>query len=333
MAFRIGIANDSPASIERLRSALRALKNVELAWIVAGGDAVVAACAADPPDLVLLELENRPHDSVDDTRHIMHRSPCPILLATVDRKANLARVLDALRAGALDAVNTPHDAAHGYPELCDAIENIRRHGPLRGTASAGKETALVLIGASAGGPTAVATVLSMLTSEFPSPILLVQHVDPRFSASFVTWLDEHTSLHVREARGGDQPEAGSVLVATRSEHMILRSDGRIGFTPEPPSIYIPSIDILFSSAAEHAKGRVVAALLTGMGSDGVEGLARLRARGHFTIAQDEKTSVVYGMPKAAATAGVAAAIAGLEQIAPTLLREARRIRTGKTKDG
>ncbi len=160
---------------------------------------------------------------------------------------------------------------------------------------------LVVLGASAGGPAALASVLSSLPRDFNAAVVIVQHVDPQFSAGLASWLNHHSALPVRLAEEGDRPQIGEVLVAAREEHLVFTSSTRLGYTRVPVELsYRPSVDVFLKSVDHFWKGDVAAVLLTGMGRDGAEGLHVLRASGHHTIAQDRATSAVFGMPKAAA---------------------------------
>jgi two-component system response regulator WspF len=178
---------------------------------------------------------------------------------------------------------------------------------------------LVAIGASAGGPTALHIVLRALPKEFPAAVVIVQHMDERFTSGMAEWLNSESPLPVRIAKEGDRPAAGTVLVAGTNDHLMFKSADRIGYTPEPlEQPYRPSVDIFFASIGALWLGEAVGVVLTGMGRDGALGLKTLRDKGHHTIAQDHATSAVYGMPKAAAALGAAVDILPLERIAPRL---------------
>ena len=179
---------------------------------------------------------------------------------------------------------------------------------------------LVVVGASAGGPAALAELLKGLSARFSAAVVIVQHVDDRFVEGLALWLAEQSGLPVRLALEGDRPEAGVVLLAGPGGHLIVRPDGRLGYVSEPRHhAYRPSVDVLFQSACDHWPARVAGIVLTGMGADGAAGLKALRLKGALTIAQDQATSAVYGMPKAAAVAGAAVDILPLNRIAPRLI--------------
>jgi chemotaxis response regulator CheB len=184
----------------------------------------------------------------------------------------------------------------------------------------GRRERLVAIGASAGGPTAIAQVLKQLPKTFPAAIVIIQHVDEHFASGMAQWLSRESALPVRVAEEGMRPAKGAVLLARTNDHLTFKAPDRIGYTVEPKEQpYRPSVDVFFESTARFWSGDAVGVLLTGMGRDGAKGLNALRKKGYHTIAQDETTSAVYGMPKAAATLGAAVDILPLDAIAPRLV--------------
>src|SRR5262249_38070247 len=161
----------------------------------------------------------------------------------------------------------------------------------------------------------LAKVLGALAQDFPAPIVIVQHVDAQFAPGLADWLNQQTTLHVRLAEEGDRPEPGIVLLAGGENHLVFCSPTRLAYTREPLDYsYRPSVDVFFRSAGLLWSGGIIGVILTGMGKDGAEGLLGLRERGHWTIAQDETTCAVYGMPKAAAQIQAAREILPVEKI-------------------
>jgi two-component system, chemotaxis family, response regulator WspF len=331
--MRIGIVNDMRMAAEALKRALALAPEHEVAWIAGDGAAAVSACARDTPDLVLMDLIMPGMDGVEATRRIMAATPCPILIVTVSVENNAGRVFEAMGFGALDAVDTPalgsNDVRTGARPLLAKIAAIARLTggvaipPALVTARRDGQIsrrALVAVGASAGGPGALAVLLAGLPADFPAAIVIVQHVDQRFAAGMAEWLSQQSSIPVRLAREGDRPVPGTALLAGTDNHLVFVTGERLGYTEEPAeAVYRPSVDIFFGSVVRRWTGRAVAILLTGMGSDGAVGLKALRGKGHHTIAQDKATSAVYGMPKAAAAIGAAVEVLPLERIAPRLL--------------
>ena len=179
---------------------------------------------------------------------------------------------------------------------------------------------LIAIGASAGGPAALAGVLKGLPKDLSAAIVIIQHVDPQFASGMAEWLSQHSALPVRVAAEGDRPTAGIVLIAGTQDHMRLKAADRLGYTAEPRDyVYRPSVDVFFQSVSQHWRGHAIGVLLTGMGRDGALGLKALRDKGHHTIAQDEASSAVYGMPKAAVTLKAAVDILPMTGIASRLV--------------
>jgi len=332
----IGIVNDLPLAVEAMRRAIARRADHRVLWVATDGAQAVEFCAAQPPDVVLMDLIMPKFDGVEATRRIMASGrPCAILIVTSSIGANAWRVYEAMGAGALDAVDTPRlgQGANGDTTqlLLAKIDQIGRllERPASGARPAGAAARgdggpLVAIGASAGGPTALATILGSLPADFGASIVIVQHVDQAFAEGMAQWLDGQTPLTVRIAHEGDRPQPSVALLAATNDHLRLARDGTLGYTRDPAETpYRPSVDVFFNSVTEHWPGDVIGVLLTGMGRDGAIGLKAMRMKGYHTIAQDQATSAVYGMPKAAATLGAARAILPLERIAGELAALAR----------
>lgn len=329
--MRIGIVNDMAVAAEALRRVVAMAPEHQIAWIAHDGDEAVRCCAADRPDLVLMDLIMPGMDGVEATRRIMAETPCAILIVTASVDSNSARTYAAMGHGALDAVDLPQlgsaDPAASARPLLTKIASLSRlvePAPAPREAPAFPAPAglppLVAIGASAGGPAALSALLLDLPHDFPGAIVIVQHVDERFAAGMADWLDQHSALPVRLAAENDAPAAGEVLLAGTGDHLVVRPGGRLGYSEKPADeIYRPSINVFFDSVCSAWQGRAVGVLLTGMGSDGALGLKQLRDRGCHTIAQDSATSAVFGMPKAAAAMSAAVEVLPLGGIAPRLV--------------
>ena len=333
--MRIALVNDMMAAVEALRRVILGTREHEVAWVARDGAEALDLCASDVPDLILMDLIMPGMDGVEATRRIMASKPCSIVVVTANVTGQSAKVFEAMGAGALDAVNTPviwrTGGGEGARALLGKIETIRR---LIGSATARNPWApaqlvkrhltqhrnhLIVIGASAGGPTALAKVLAHLPADFPAPVIIVQHVDSHFVPGLANWLSGQTPLQVRLAREGDRPQAGTALVAGQDNHLVFASSTRLVYVRHPADcFYRPSIDLFFKSADQFWPGDVVGVLLTGMGRDGAEGLRALHSRGHHTIAQDQLSSAVYGMPGAAAELRAATEILSLDKIGPRL---------------
>lgn len=333
--MRIGIVNDMPLAVMALRRALSLNPSYKLTWIAKDGLEAVEKCAADTPDLVLMDLIMPKMNGVEATKRIMAANPCAILVVTVSVGSNAFKVFDAMGHGALDAVDTPAlgrgDPRESAAPLLTKIEILKRlvrDKGASGSALFGGTTqlprrslsrTLVAIGSSAGGPAAVVKLLAKLPRDFSAAIVVVQHVDVQFAAGMADWLDRDSTLPVRLAKEGDRPERGVVLLAGSNDHLVLKADGALGYTEHPKDyVYRPSVDVFMQSLTQHWTGGLVGVLLTGMGRDGALGLKTFRNLGCHTIAQDQATSAVYGMPKAAARLDAAIDILPLDSIAPKL---------------
>jgi len=323
-------------AVEILRRVVLSRPRYELAWIARDGAEAVTRCSRDLPDLILMDLIMPGMDGVEATRRIMRDTPCAVLLVTATVAGNADKVFDAMGAGALDVIATPvlgsRGEIRGGKELLAKIARIARliQKPSPAIPGArGKDSVvpveplppLVAIGASAGGPRAVAGLLEALPENFGSAMVVIQHVDADFGMKLVDWLRRQTSVQVRSAEEGTGPAAGVVLVAVNEHHLVLGADLLLSYSPEPlDSIYRPSIDVFFDSLAAHWKAKGLAILLTGMGRDGARGLLHLRRAGWHTIAQDEKSSTVFGMPKAAIELGAAVEVLPLSEIPGAILK-------------
>ncbi|MDX8411549.1 MAG: chemotaxis response regulator protein-glutamate methylesterase [Mariprofundaceae bacterium] len=339
--MRIGIVNDMPMALELLRRIVTSMPGHEVAWLARHGAEAILKCCEDTPDLILMDLVMPGIDGAETTRRIMRKCPCAILVVTASVKANQALAFEALAAGGMDVVMTPVAATNmdGESDRDDSLQKkITRISRLIGNNTAhaehkiqtrpmptqandsDKNRQLIAIGASTGGPAAVVDVLKTLPANFSAAVVVVVHVDEEFAPGMAVWMDGFARLPVRLACEGERPKAGEVLLASTNEHLVLTRQQTLHYTPEPVDYaYRPSVDAFFSSLALHWRGTATGVLLTGMGRDGAKGLKAMREHGWHTIAQDEKSSAIYGMPKAAAKIGAAREVLPLKLIGPSLI--------------
>lgn len=331
--MKIAIVNDMPMAVEALRRALAFEPAHQIVWVASNGAEAVQRCAELTPDVILMDLIMPVMDGVEATRRIMAATPCAIVLVTVDREQNVHRVFEAMGHGALDVVDTPAIGSGNPREAAAPLlrkifnigwligqRNSRERSETSVLRTAARRSGLVAIGSSAGGPAALEELLKGLPVNFPAAIVLVQHVDQVFAAGMAEWLSSASGMPVRLARQGEPPQSGQVVLAGTNHHIRLLKDGTLVYTAEPVNeIYRPSIDVFFESVARYWSGEAVGVLLTGMGRDGAQGLKAMREQGFLTIAQDQASSAVYGMPKAAAAIDAAVEIRPLRTIAPRLL--------------
>lgn len=338
--MKVAIVNDSKAAAEVLRRILAQLPEFQLAWTAYSGEEAIALCNQDTPDIILMDLIMPGIDGAETTRRIMQATPCVILVVTATTVGNRDQVFEAMGYGALDAVNTPTLGPSGdmagaepllaklrtvarlaSPQRLHAAPPAHPHGPHAHPAEHhAPSIPIIAIGASTGGPQALAEVLSALPANFPAAILVAQHVDEHFAPGLAAWLQHHSALPVQLARPGEPIHTAGVWIAGSRDHLACETTaGTLYYTPDPVDTpYRPSVDVLFSSLTPARHVRRIGVLLTGMGRDGAEGLLALRKSGGRTIAQDEKTSVVYGMPRAAADLHAADEVLPLQAIGPRL---------------
>ncbi len=329
--MRVAIVNDMPMAAESLARIIRRSEH-NLAWCAYNGAEAVKLSSIDPPDLILMDLFMPVMNGVEATRRIMQSHPCPILIVTASIEQHSDMVFEAMGAGAMDAVATPNmenDANTVLKKiallglLSKPGLNFKMPPQHPGKNPTPQEKHLVTIGSSSGGPAAIATLLSRLPENYHSPIVVLQHIDALFAPQFASWLNEKTALKVKTAQESEILQAGTVYIATSDNHLMLNSECRLYYNVEPRETYYrPSVDVFFHSVAKHWKYPVTAILLTGMGQDGAQGLLELRGVGAYTIAQDEETSAVFGMPKVAARLGAAVDVLPINKISDVLCESA-----------
>jgi two-component system response regulator WspF len=358
MGFRVAIVNDLAMAREALRRVVLAIPGTSVAWTANDGLEALQRAKADRPDLVLMDLIMPVMDGVECTRRIMAEAPCPIVVVTATVEGNASRVYEAIGAGALDAVETPRlgpTGAQGDRALVEKVNSVRRMrtedvmapraaaaptpapSPVARAAEAVAQersgsAPILAIGASTGGPQALATLIGTLPAPAPFSIIVVQHMDANFLPGMATWLGSQTERPVRLARAGDRPEAGTALIAGEPRQMVLSAQGAVEYVEgDPGAIHRPSVNALFHSLAQCRSAPGFAVLLTGMGKDGAEGMLAMRSAGWHTVAQDQATSVVWGMPGAASQLGAAQQVLPLREIGPALVQAAAARRAGGTR--
>lgn len=334
--MRIGIASVRPERIEAIRAALEPAREHAIVWTAgSAAQAVRLAGAGDSgpsrgerPEVILVDVE-LPEGGARATQLLVDSVPCLVLVFAERLAAKASAIYAALGQGALDAVEIPVLRADGtLDNPAPLLEKIATLGWLTPGAAPESKGAvaptaarapLILIGSSTGGPRVLAEILAALPAGFPAAIVVVQHVDRYFAQGLADWLARQSPLPVQLARAGVAPVSGQVLLADTNDHLIVTADQTLGYTSEPiDEPYRPSVNVLFLSARQHWSRPGIAVLLTGMGKDGAMGLKELRRAGWHTIAQDQDSSAVYGMPKAAATCGAAVEILPSDQIASAL---------------
>lgn len=332
--IRVLIADDSPLIRAVLRDLLARDQEIQIAGEVGDGRAAVAQTALLKPDLVIMDVMMPEMDGIEAVAEIMARTPTPILMLSANTDPTDSRsAFSAIRLGALDVMAKPAGITSGaFDHLADLLvarvrslsrirvmhhfRSSRRNLPPAPVVPEGRRRILA-IGASTGGPKAVMQLLKELPATLGAAVLIVQHISDGFAAGFADWLDREVPLPVALAQEGEAPPLGRVLVAPNGTHLTIGSGGRVALRQTPPLHNCrPAVDALFHSLAENGQGaETVGVLLTGMGTDGAAGLKALHGQGAFTVAQDEATCAVFGMPKAAIDRGAVDQVLPLADIA------------------
>jgi two-component system chemotaxis response regulator CheB len=323
---RILICEDSPTFAAGLKLFLERDENIRVVATVPTGEQALDAVERVRPDLVTMDLELPGMGGLEATRRILARRRLPILVISSHTPRGSERAAAALAAGAVDVVaksyvrlDTPTSAAGAALRL-----RIKRLARLRlqangrtpaatasGSGTSGmpvlapraRRASVVAVGASTGGPQALLTLLSTLPGDYRLPVLVVQHMSAGFMAGLVGWLDQQVPLPVCTAQDGSPLRRG-VWFAPEDAHLVLDASMRLRLdTTTDAGVHRPAVNVLLDSVARVAGSGAVGVILTGMGRDGADGIAAIRLAGGLTIAQDESTSVVWGMPRAAAEQG------------------------------
>jgi two-component system, chemotaxis family, protein-glutamate methylesterase/glutaminase len=332
---RVLVVEDSLTVRKRLLEVLAADPDIEIVGEADDGKSGIELCQRLRPDVVTLDMMLPLMNGLAATEFIMAYCPTPILIVSAStNRGELFKTYEALAAGALDVLDKPLGNELGDDwerRLVSTVKLVSRikvitHPRARlrpmepppgaehlAPQQAGRHLRAIAIGVSTGGPA--------LPHGFPIPILLVIHIGKPFAPAFAEWLNGQSPVRVGYAIDGEPLPPfgeGKVLMASPDSHLVLRQ-GKLRLTQDPERNYCrPSVDVLFASLAQELGAGCAACLLTGMGKDGAEGLLAVRRAGGRTIAQDEATSVVFGMPKEAIMLGAAEQILPLHQIAPAL---------------
>ncbi len=333
-SIRVFIVDDSAVSRLALRKALEGDPLLAIVGEAKSGREALERIPVVRPNVVLMDIVMPDIDGLAATAELMRSNPLPILIISGQVEGDARLTFDALRAGALEVIGKPSAAELASEDhvrrlqrrvrLLSEIPVVRRHSrvgrvALRSTTTRPTQgsVSLVCLGMSTGGPPALLQILSALPSSPAWPVFVVQHMTPGFIGGMVSWLKNQSRQNVVLASDGIHPEPGTIYVADDDHHLILE-DGCIRMSmidaPSQPG-HRPSVDALFSSVAGEQNVReAIAVLLTGMGKDGAAGLGKIRRAGGWTVAQDEASSVVYGMPKAAADEEAACEVLSLNDI-------------------
>ncbi|MBA4016991.1 MAG: chemotaxis response regulator protein-glutamate methylesterase [Pirellula sp.] len=345
--IRILIVDDSVVIRRLLTDILSQEPGIEVAGIAPNGRIALAKLPQINPDLVTLDVEMPELDGLETLRELRKTYPkLPVIMFSTLTARGAAETLDALALGASDYVAKPANVGSvaagiqsvreqllpkiralcaprvAVPKLPAAASGVAR--PLKPSATGPRCFEVAVIGSSTGGPQALSKLLTALPADFPVPIVVVQHMPPLFTQHLANRLNQECALRVSEAQVGDRLEPGRVLIAPGDFHVELVRRGtevRVALNQAPPENSCrPAVDVLFRSAASIYGANSLGVVLTGMGQDGLRGSEAIVQSGGAVIAQDQATSVVWGMPRAVAEAGIAHAVLPLTNIAQELLK-------------
>jgi two-component system chemotaxis response regulator CheB len=351
--IRVMVVDDSAVMRKLISNLLQRDDQIEVIATAMDGDFALGKIEQMRPDVVTLDVEMPRMDGLTALRRIVSHHNLPVVMLSSYTEKGAAATMQALEIGAVDFVCKPKIASHigeMADELISKVKNAARgvaamnfrigtanlsaHKALLQRLGSEKDAIQILaIGASSGGPHALRYLLPRIPADFDAPILIVQHLPEAFTPMLARWLDEICPFHVKEAEAGEVALPGTAYIGPANRHLKVRKTPRGAEIQlergEPVSGHIPSVDVLFRSVAENYGPYVTAVIMTGMGSDGARGLGEIKEAGGQTIAQDEASCSVFGMPRVAIQRGNAKKVLALGEIAPYLITRIGRTGVGE----
>jgi two-component system chemotaxis response regulator CheB len=335
---KVLIVDDSPTLRHLIRAILTTDPQLKVIGEARNGEEAVAMVPRLRPDVVTMDIHMPRMDGYEAIRRIMFENPVPIVILTsTESDILLGTTYKGVEVGALTVFGKPHGLPGEDPEADELINVVkamadvkvirRRWKPQKKSDASAEENVpsrrplsnryrVVAMGTSTGGPPALRTVLGALPATFPVPVLVVQHISKGFTTGLARWLNETVSMRVKVAEEGEPLLAGTAYIAPDGAHLQVTGSKKVILLKDNPMDgHIPSVTALFNSVAKQYGPDAVGVLMTGMGRDGANGLFAMRQAGAYTIAQDEASSVVFGMPREAIALNAASEVLALQQIA------------------
>ena len=342
--IKVLLIDDSPIALKILEKILITAQDIKVVGTAKNGKEGLERVIELNPDVICLDLHMPVMDGYEFTKECMTRHPKPILVVSVSVQEGSANIFKLLQAGAIDVFAKPRSGIESEYDkrgleliskvrLLSGVVAIRRPSAEPGVRSVESKPIIphseiriphleiIAIGASTGGPQTLEAIFMHLPANFPLPVICIQHIGDEFLDGFVEWLASICRVKVRIAQTGDSPEPGTIFFPQAGTHLKIDNNGKFSISREPPyDGHLPSISVTFKSIADYYGGHAMAILLTGMGRDGAEGMQAVSKAGGVTIAQNEATSIVFGMPKAAIELAAAKYMMSPEEIVRVLVQ-------------
>ncbi|MBI5598600.1 MAG: chemotaxis-specific protein-glutamate methyltransferase CheB [Deltaproteobacteria bacterium] len=350
--IKVLLVDDSMIALTLLKRMLSTASDIEVAGTAGNGKEALALIPELDPAVVITDLHMPVMGGLEFTKEVMARYPRPLLVVSVSVQEGSHNVFNLLEAGAVDVFPKPRslieeefmaraEELKSRIRILAGVHVFRRvkKGPpaaatpvkLKSPGATPQAPRIVAIGASTGGPQALQSILGQLPPDFPLPIVCVQHIGDGFLNGLIEWLGKSSQLSVMIAPEGEAPRPGTVYFPPEGAHLVVDETGRFRHSHEGPvSGHCPSVTMTFKSIAARYGAGAIGTLLTGMGADGAEGMKAIADAGGATIAQDEKTSVVFGMPRRAIDLGAAGEVLPLDSIATAI---AAKVQSNAEKGG
>jgi two-component system, chemotaxis family, protein-glutamate methylesterase/glutaminase len=348
--IKVLLVDDSPVAITILKRMLSKSPEIDVVGTAGNGMEALTLIPQVKPDVICTDLHMPVMDGFEFTKQVMARHPLPILLASVSGREGSLNAFKVIEAGAVDVFQKPRanfelDYERLAPELImkirilSGVRVFRRNRPGSASGIGGSDieavtkislpksnVRIIVIGASTGGPQALQIILTNLPTDFPLPIICIQHISEGFLQGLVDWLSSLCRMKVEIAKAGAVPQPGTIYFPQEETHLKIDGTGRFVLSAEPPfDGHRPSVTVTMRAIAKYYGNSAFGVLLTGMGKDGAEGLLAIKKAGGITIAQDETSSIVFGMPKQAIELDAAGYIVPLGKIGPMLLNFALQL--------